>query len=1720
MRTRVAIGLVAVLAILGIGIAKRHDAARFVFTHALALATGYDVRLADERIGTSHAALIGLALSERGRTVFASPRVDVWYSLRDLLPGSRRRFGLVGVSVERPTISLVKYADGTYDVPIPRERPSFPALPPAANPIPVRCFIRVVHGAGSLQAQGEGSPLVVREFDVAARIDTAGRTHYVVTGTFASRAEPFTVRGTSDVTRGFAMHRFTASVLPLSALANALIDSKSVAVLAGTARNFDARVFAVADPGTPFSYHYSLGFDLGGGRLALPGLIHPVDAIAGRLELYDSTFFIEHLRASLVGIPLRAEGAIFNFAEPQIRIGVTGSGDMARLRTAFRFSVHQPLAGPIHLAILVEGSLGDPSVVANATSPRMYYRGFPFDALDAGVVYYHDVVALAPLRFRYGGVTAVARASLEIGEHILERMDLHFTAPADRLPYAGALMGSEPLVGDASLYGKDLLVDVVGSLAARSGIDAAAAMFDFHRNGIASVEPFWMRAGNGEVDAGFRLDRLSGTSAFWIAGNGIAMKGGGLADALPNLTLPQMPPIEGKVTSIGIVGGERSGAIELAGGVAAAPATIASVPFSRLSASFDGTLGGASISRVAAAGPWGSFTGSGTFSGSSILMRGSFDGTLGALQPVMDGIPARGGVRGDVAIGVVPSGIFVQAADLRMQGASVDGVPVASADGSLLFGNGAMHVYSAHVAAAGGDVVAAGSFGTAGRDTGRLDFIGTGVQAASLRGLGVPLSGGRLAFSGSVSKGPGTASIAGTASIDDGIVAGHTLSGTADVGYTGSQVAFDHVVAAMDGVYGYANGTISFAHGTVFDLHAQSPAGDIATALRGMRVPSYSTQGTFDADVRIGGSPEAPSVVGTIGIPAGNVNGLPFVDGSAAIAARPGSVVASDGSVLVGTTHAQFSAGLEPGTLSLDLRAPSAAFDDFNNFFDTGDTLGGSGSIAFGLTRSGRRVATHGDIDVRGFRYRSLPIGDTRAAWSSRRNVVQGRLAVGGAEGLLSAHGSIAISPQADWETTLKRSRYDMSANVDDLDLGLWVSVIGFPQVPITGRAFGAATMVGTYPALRLEGNATLRDGTVGRFPIRTFDVAFGSRARRLAIERLELQGPGLTATASGTVGLHRTDPIDMRLVASTDDLPAFLAEVTHAHVPVSGAFSGTLHVGGNFDAPILDATLTAQQVHVEGVPVATLFGSVRLQGNQLELYDAGATFTRGSVHVSGDIPLHLKPFALPENTPVKFALDASDVDASVFDAVFGHGTKLGGLLSTHVAVAGTIEDPHMSGEVTVSHGSYSSDLDEAPITNALGMLTFEGSQISVQRFEANAGSGSVALSGHANVGGAAGPSFDGAATLRGAQFASPVFGSATIDGAVTIGRTTSNALLAGDLTMTNTTIPFAAFVGGAGGPGSGVTPSWPIAFDLKLKAGQNVRVRGSGYGAGLDISGTGSAVLGGTLSAPTLGGSFVSTGGSLTYFDRSFRVLEGSVSFDPANGLMPTLHAVAMTNVVNPDPDVARNPFGSATITIDVDGPLDHLKIGFTSDPSGYSRDQILAMLAPFGGFISGIQFNPYEVTIPGGAAAVVSNAPVPGGVFVSRNGSLTMSQEAFSILNAQFASSLLAPVENVLGQTLGVSDVNLTLGYFGNVGVSVRRVLGKTVSAVYSSTFGLPNRQSFGIRFSPNELNAAALSFFYQTGQLRLFESPGEIFGPVLLGQPLEGQSGFSFTFQHFFR
>lgn len=1744
VRKRFAVGLLAGLVVVGFLVIKRHAVLRVVIEQTIGFATGYTVRFANQKFGFTHGALIGVQVSRKGEPVLTAQRIDLWYSPRDLLPGSSHRYGISAVAIDRPNLTIVRNTDGSYNLNIPRASAPAPIIPAPLNRVPFRLNVRVRNATGQVQAKGtgktSGATIRVANVTIDASINSATRTHYSITGTISGASAsahppPFSVVGTIDMTRGYAMHRIRASALPLRALGALLINPADTRILAGTARNLDLRIYALnLAPGVPIAYHVGGAVDVAQVALGLPSLREPLRNLRGRVNLVDDMVYAQHVNASLGGIPVVGSGGVYDFSNLQYRVAMSGRGDLAQMRQLLAFAQEQPISGTADIGLVFESAPNGSLLLLNLNAPHASYRGIALDHASARAALNNGTVTLAPLRANADGAKISVRGTLAIGKSVVSTLALHAAAPANALPYAGAFLGSEPLLIDAIGNGTNTLFHARAAIASARGIARAAGLLTLEPDGEVAAAPVWIHTQRGNLDGAYSLNRARNTSGFWLAANALQLA--------PSSQLPitgraiELPPILAQIDSARVIGGGSAGTgAVISGAITAHAVSIAGVQLRHVGGSFAGSLADATISNLRADGPWGTFAGNGTFSPSTLIVRGSYRGNLAGLRSFIANVPARGSANGTVAIAIEPNRTIVQAQNMQLNAASVRGIPLHTLSGTIAIANGGVQVYAAHANAAGGDVVAAGSYASGVPRAQQLALVGERLNAAELRGVGLPLDAGTLAVAGRMTPGIPLPNFTGGAAVAHGRDQRYAVAGSADFALAGSGIALTHVVANLDGIDALLSGRVNaLTSGTpAYALQANIPAADVARTLQLLQLPGAASSGTYNARVAIGGRGLVPSVRGHVNVPAGSVNGLPFVDAGADIFADPSGAIARHGTVVVGSTHANFAAAARPKVSGIGVRAPHAHLSDFNNFFDTGDTLAGDGPVRLDLISRGHRITSNANIDIIGLRYRNLPIGDTRALWTTTSNTVSGSIAVNGNEGSLRSSGSVAVTPSATLLQGIKSSRYNLKASVSNLDLSLWVAALGFQSVPVTGRAFGNATVVGRYPQISLVGNVQLEHGTIGPFPIDTFQLGVHSQGARLNISQATVTTPGLTATATGSIGVRARDPLDLNVHATTNDLPRVIATLTRKTYKLSGNFEATAHIGGTFAAPQFAAAFDGTQVNLYGLPISSLFGSMKLHGNAVEVSNAGLDFTRGQATLAGTLPLQLSPFGIgPSNAPISLTLDVTDLDPSIFNTVLGNSTQLGGTIAGELGIGGTVSQPRIAGRFGISGGSYSSNLDRIPITATVASLTFNRTSATVDNFRAQVGTGS--MSGHGAIAfpqgfGAHATTFDVRAIARGAQLDLPSYGTGIVDATLALTQTaTQRATLSGNALLSNATIPFSAFVGALGGAPNAGGPSVPplaLGFRLHVAAGKGVSVRGSGYGAGLDIGAIGSADLGGTLAVPTLAGAFTSTGGTLTYFDRAFRVEQASVHFRPANGIIPTLHAIGTTHVVNSDPNAARNPYGSTDVSIKVDGQINALKVAFTSNPPGYTEDQILALIAPFGGFINGTTFSQVgSAPLPGSGTniAPIGVGPLPGLAQPSRAATITVGQEAFNILNAQFTAGLLGPIESALSSTLGISDVNLTIDYYGNVGFTARRLLGRTVSLVYATTFGLPTRQSFGLSIAPNQTTNAQLSFFFQNGPVRLFQTPNAALSSnnqVTIGEPIIGQSGFAFTFQRLY-
>ncbi len=345
---------------------------------------------------------------------------------------------------------------------------------------------------------------------------------------------------------------------------------------------------------------------------------------------------------------------------------------------------------------------------------------------------------------------------------------------------------------------------------------------------------------------------------------------------------------------------------------------------------------------------------------------------------------------------------------------------------------------------------------------------------------------------------------------------------------------------------------------------------------------------------------------------------------------------------------------------------------------------------------------------------------------------------------------------------------------------------------------------------------------------------------------------------------------------------------------------------------------------------------------------------------------------------------------------------------------------------------------------------------------------------------------FTSTIVAKGAQFNSPQYFRGKVDANITAFRAQRGIpTVSGTVEIPSARIPLTAFWNPKA-PKTSPAPPPPLAFDLHAKIGNDVRVQSTG----VDVGAQGHVAITGTLAHPALGGRFTSTGGTINFI-RQFTVQSANVNFDPSNGIMPYVNAVATTQVSNPLTYIALHVTGLAP---------DNMQIVFDSQPP-YSRAQILALLSGIGA--------------PSGS----------GGALASTDPSNVISNLAGGALNTYFTQQMLEPLSAALGNALGLQNLQLTSDFTSGFGVSAAKAFGKNLTAVYSENLGQPQRRSVSIEAHHGESTAFNLMFYsVSSPSLLATSTQTSLFGFNDLSNstvltPMSGNGGVNLTYEHKF-
>lgn len=890
--------------------------------------------------------------------------------------------------------------------------------------------------------------------------------------------------------------------------------------------------------------------------------------------------------------------------------------------------------------------------------------------------------------------------------------------------------------------------------------------------------------------------------------------------------------------------------------------------------------------------------------------------------------------------------------------------------------------------------------------------------------------------------------IAGTVVVAGARYRDFEVNGSAGLAFAGGTLDVSDAQAALGPLFIGAAGTVTgILRGTSaprYDLAAELHTSDLSALVSQLQPREAALlQGSVDADLHVRGRGMRPSFAGTVSAPEGLVNGLAFRGFHASVRGDRDALALRSGHVTVGSTSVALAgSATTSGNADIKVRAPQADLADFNDFFDQGDTLAGTGSLALSATTSRTElIASSGTAFFTRAQYRRLALGNVAASWRSSGDSIGTNVSLGGPAGTVNLSGTV----------TPAGMQANLRARATNVDLGTWLPMLGL-NVPVTGRLNAQTSISGRYPDIAMNLRAAVANGTAGRIPIERFDVAASVSHGRGTITSAELDVPSLATTASGTFGLRPGDRLALVAHSTSPNVGYLLDEATGKDFKLAGTLDSMLRLSGTRAQPQLGDTVTLQALQYANLTIPRIAGVIAVDRTSASVREGEIDLARGKALFAATVPIAITTAKVAAGRgPVAASLTAYDIELSNFVALLPKGTQIEGRIDGTVIGGGSVDAPQLNGTLTLRNGRFTGPMERSPIAGVFGELAFSGTHASL-RSRASIGAGSLAAEATAALASLREPAsaaFDLTARVQNARLDMPAYFQGILNGSVAVTRLDgATPQMSGDIAVSDARLPLNAFLDVKGG--GKTSPSLPgIAFaNLRIAAGKNVRVQS----ANVDVGATGDVALTGTLRAPKLTGSFRSTGGTLSFY-RTFNLETANVDFDPSSGLVPDVSAVATTYVANPP----------TAVRMHVSGPVTNMNLDLSSDPS-YDKQQILGLL------VGAQQF---------GAVAGVNST---GGTGFSATSAA--QQVALGQVNTLFTRTMLEPLSASVASAFGFTSVQITTDIQTGLGLNAVKAFGKNVNAIFAQSFGYPKVQAVTLEAHPDPATGYRLTWYTATG------------------------------------
>jgi translocation and assembly module TamB len=608
------------------------------------------------------------------------------------------------------------------------------------------------------------------------------------------------------------------------------------------------------------------------------------------------------------------------------------------------------------------------------------------------------------------------------------------------------------------------------------------------------------------------------------------------------------------------------------------------------------------------------------------------------------------------------------------------------------------------------------------------------------------------------------------------------------------------------------------------------------------------------------------------------------------------------------------------------------------------------------------------------------------------------------------------------------------------------------PRFPVDGQVSFRVRAGGLVTAPQADGTLRVVDLRVGQAVIGSFDGELNSDGRTA---RLKLGSAMSTGELSGNISLGLTDPfpIDGKVAIHNIDLDPFLMTALHLSTfNGHGKAEGEIALQGNLKQPdslVVDAdfshlAFTYANVQLENV------SPVRFRSSSQSFEIRAATFkgTDTNIQVAGKVEF---TGARALNMRLDGALDLRLLSTLV------PGLSSGGSALINGSFEGTLDNPRITGRIHIDNASARMADFPTGLSAIKGDFFVDATRIQFDNLTAQAGGGTLHLSGTVNY--TERPiRYDITARSDSTRIRYPEGMSWLTAGTLRLSGTTDGGLLSGRVTVERVTLTQGLESAGAlvsskeelTAPSTSSTFLRNLQFDIEGVSTPDARMQWPGA----ELEAEANLRVRGTWEHPIILGHIHVLSGDLLFHGNRYKVSRGDINFANPFRLDPVINVEATTTIQQYE------------ITLNFTGSASKLSLAYRSDPPLPGND-IVTLLALGQTSAEGTARSAGNSSGPSaGASALLSEA-----VSSQVGGRL---EKLFGITNFR-VDPALTTVGSAGSNQNGAARVtvqqrvtrNMTITYVSNVGSTQEQVIqveynvNRNISIValrdYNGTFGI---------------------------------------------------------------